>query len=76
MGSFNFTDLTDLENAKTKEALRTLFGRMIEHSETVKARVEELTFGTGEYAVVFRGVLRRPDGVEEVPHDEGGATTC
>jgi hypothetical protein len=73
MGSFNFTDLTDLENAKTKEALKTLFGRVLEHSETVKARVEELTFETGEYAVVFRGVLRRPDGAEEAPHDKGGA---
>ena len=37
---------------------------MIRNSSSVRARVEELTFGTGEYAVVLRGVLRR---VEEEP---------
>jgi len=61
---FSFADLNDLETADTPESLGSQIGLMILNSSTVRARVEELTFGTGEYAVVLRGVLRR---VEEEP---------
>ena len=62
MERFHFAELTDLEKAETKEALQVLIGRMLDHSATVKARIDELTFETGEYAIVLRGVLRRPEG--------------
>ena len=61
---FSFADLTDLETADTQESLGSQIGLMILNSSTVRARVEELTFGTGEYAVVLRGFLRH---VEEEP---------
>jgi hypothetical protein len=56
---FSFADLTDLESASTQETLGSRIELMIRNSSSVRARVEELTFGTGEYAVVLRGVLRR-----------------
>jgi hypothetical protein len=40
---------------------------MIRNSSSVRARVEELTFGTGEYAIVLRGVLRRTEEQSETP---------
>jgi len=64
MPPFSFADLTDLETAPTAESLGCQLELMIRNSAHVRARVEELTFGTGEYAVVLRGVLRR---VEEDP---------
>jgi hypothetical protein len=64
MRPFSFADLTDLESAASQESLGARIGLMILNSSSVRARVEELTFGTGEYAVVLRGVLRR---VEEEP---------
>ena len=75
MQSFQFADLTDLESAPTKESLKALIGRVLERSESVRVRIEELTFGTGEYAVVLRGVLRRPEEAEDVSVDKGGAAT-
>jgi hypothetical protein len=36
---------------------------------SVRARVEELTFGTGEYAIVLRGVLRRSEEAANVTAD-------
>ena len=67
MMPFSFADLTDLESAPSPESLGSRIGLMILNSSSVKARVEELTFGTGEYAVVLRGFLRH---VEEEPPAE------
>ena len=69
MHPFTFADLTDLESAGTQESLGSKIGHMIRNSSNVRARVEELTFGTGEYAVVLRGVLRRGEVAEDSPSD-------
>jgi hypothetical protein len=58
MGQFTVSDITNLESPGTREALGVKIGRMIMNSATVQARVEEITFDTGEYAVVLRGVLK------------------
>lgn len=70
MHPFSFADLTDLESLGTQEQLGSKIGLMIQNSSSVRARVEEITFGTGEYAIVLRGVLRR---VEEAGRTEGAA---
>jgi hypothetical protein len=67
MHPFSFADLTDLETAGSQESLGSKLGLMIRNSSSVRARVEELTFGTGEYAIVLRGVLRRTEEQSETP---------
>jgi len=60
MNPFTISDITNLENTKSRESLGSKIGLMIMNSATVEARVEEITFDTGEYAVVLRGVLEAP----------------
>ena len=61
MSRFNITDITHLETAGTPESLGSKIGLMISNSASVNARVEEITFDTGEYAIVLRGVLKAED---------------
>lgn len=65
MSRFNITDITHLEAAGSPESLGSKIGRMISSSTSVNARVEEITFDTGEYAIVLRGVLKT-DGEDEL----------
>ena len=58
MSRFNITDITHLESAGSPESLGSKIGQMIMNSASVHARVEEITFDTGEYAIVLRGVLK------------------
>ena len=73
MGQFTITDITNLESAATREALGSKIGLMIMNSARIDARVEEITFDTGEYAVVLRGVLQ-PETGPAVDAAETGAT--
>jgi len=64
MSRFNVTDITHLENAGSPESLGSKIGLMIRNSASVNARVEEITFETGAYAIVLRGVLKA-EGAED-----------
>ena len=74
MGQFTVMDITNLESAGSRESLGSRIGLMIMNSATVNARVEEITFDTGEYAVVLRGVLQ-PQAKALVPSHDADETT-
>jgi hypothetical protein len=65
MGQFTITDITNLESAGSREALGSKIGLMIMNSAKIDARVEEITFDTGEYAVVLRGILQPGAGEDQ-----------
>ena len=57
MTEFQLADITELELDGSRDTLLERLARMIRASSLVQARIETLTFETGEYAVLLRGFI-------------------